>query len=132
MKILLDTHIFLWMFLSPSRISANVELLIKDTNNEIFLSAISSWEIAIKYSIGKLKLPDAPEIYVPDRMKRANLKSLEISHEHTFAIAKLPPIHKDPFDRLLITQANVENFALLSADSVFSKYTVNLIDSTTF
>lgn len=132
MKILLDTHIFLWMFLTPSRISANVEFLIKDINNEIFLSSISSWEIAIKYSIGKLKLPDTPEIYVPDRMKRANLKSLEISHEHTLAIANLPPIHKDPFDRLLITQANVENLALLSADSVFGNYSVQLIDANTY
>lgn len=132
MKILLDTHIFLWMFLNPSRISANVEFLLKDKSNEIFLSAISSWEIAIKYSVGKLKLPDAPEIYVPERIKRANLRRLEISHEHTLAIANLPPIHKDPFDRLLITQANVENLTLLSADSVFSSYSVKLIDANTY
>ena len=103
MKILLDTHIFLWMFLNPPRISANVEFLIKDASNEIFLSAISSREISIKYSIGKLKLPDAPGIYVPERIKRANLSRLEITHEHTLAIANLPPIHKDPFDRLLTT-----------------------------
>ena len=132
MKILLDTHIFLWMFLNPSRISANVEFLIKDANNEIFLSAISSWEISIKYSVGKLKLPDAPEIYVPERIKRANLQRLEITHEHTLAITNLPPIHKDPFDHLLITQANVENLTLLSADSVFDKYAVKLIDANTY
>lgn len=132
MKVLLDTHIFLWMFLTPSRITANVKFLIKDTRNEIFLSSISSWEIAIKYSVGKLKLPDAPEIYVPERIKRANLQKLEISHEHTLAIANLPSIHKDPFDRLLITQANVENLTLLSADSVFNKYTVKLIDANTY
>ena len=129
MKILLDTHIFLWMFLTPKRISANVESLLKDSTNEIFLSSASSWEISIKYSIGKLKLPDAPEIYVPDRIKRANLRRLEITHEHTLAIANLPQIHKDPFDRLLITQANVENFTLLSADSVFDKYSVKVIDA---
>ena len=132
MKILLDTHIFLWMFLNPSHISANVEFLIKDTGNEIFLSAISSWEISIKYSVGKLKLPDAPEIYVPERIKRANLRRLEITHEHTLAIANLPQIHKDPFDRLLITQANVENLTLLSADGVFSRYSVKLIDANTY
>lgn len=132
MKILLDTHIFLWMFLNPSRISANVEFLLKDTANEIFLSSISSWEIAIKYSVGKLKLPDAPKIYVPERIKRANLRRLEITHKHTLAIANLPPIHKDPFDRLLITQANVENLTLLSADGVFSSYLVKLIDANTY
>ena len=132
MKILLDTHIFLWMFLTPKRISANVESLLKDSTNEIFLSSASSWEISIKYSIGKLKLPDAPEIYVPDRIKRANLQRLEITHEHTLAIANLPQIHKDPFDRLLITQANVENLTLLSADSIFDKYPVKLINANTF
>jgi PIN domain nuclease of toxin-antitoxin system len=132
MKILLDTHIFLWMFLTPKRISANVESLLKDSTNEIFLSSASSWEISIKYSIGKLKLPDAPEIYVPDRIKRANLRRLEITHEHTLAIANLPQIHKDPFDRLLITQANVGNLTLLSADSIFDKYSVKLINANTF
>ena len=132
MKILLDTQIFLWMFLTPSRISANVKILLQNPANEIFLSPASSWEIAIKCGIGKIKLPDAPEIYVPDRMRRANLKSLEIKHEHTLAVANLPPIHKDPFDRLLITQANVENLTLLSADTVFANYTVKLIDANTY
>ena len=127
MKILLDTHIFLWMFLTPKRISANVESLIKDSTNEIFLSSASSWEISIKYSIGKLKLPDAPEIYVPDRIKRANLRRLEITHEHTLAIANLPQIHKDPFDRLLITQANVGNLTLLSADRFLINIRLNLL-----
>jgi PIN domain nuclease of toxin-antitoxin system len=132
MKILLDTHIFLWMFLNPSRISANVEFLLKDTNNQIFLSSISSWEIAIKYSAGKLKLPDAPEIYVPTRIKRAKLLTLEIKHEHALAISYLLPVHKDPFDRLLITQANVENLTLLSADNIFSSYSVKMIDANTY
>jgi len=119
MKLLLDTNIFLWLFLLPSRISADVETLLKDSTNEISLSAVSSLEIAIKYGINKLQLPDAPEIYVPDRMKRANCRRLEITHEHALAVAKLPPIHKDPFDRLLIAQANVENLTLLSADKIF-------------
>lgn len=132
MKILLDTQIFLWMFLNPSRISANVEALVKDSANGVFFSSASSWEIAIKYSIGKLKLPDVPEIYVPDRMKRANLKGLEVKHEHALAVANLPRIHKDPFDRLLITQANVENFTLLSGDNIFEKYPVKLIVADTF
>jgi PIN domain nuclease of toxin-antitoxin system len=132
MKILLDTQIFLWMFLNPARISANVESLLKNPANEIFLSSASSWEIAIKYGIGKLKLPDAPEIYVPDRMNRANLKTLTITHEHGLAIANLPIIHKDPFDRILITQSNIENLTLLSSDHIFSQYTVKLIDANTY
>jgi PIN domain nuclease of toxin-antitoxin system len=132
MKILIDTHIFLWLFGSSNRISLNVLNLLLNSNNTIYLSAASVWEIAIKYAKGKLQLPAAPEIFVPDRMKRANFKRLEINYEHTLAIAKLPPVHKDPFDRLLIAQANVENLHLLSADDVFGNYTVKLIDAKTF
>lgn len=132
MKILLDTQIFLWMFLEPSLISANIESLLKNSANDFFLSSASSWEIAIKYSIGKLKLPDAPEINVPNRMKRANLKPLVITHEHGLSIANLSIVHKDPFDRILIAQANAENLTLSSADKIFSQYAVKLIDANTF
>ncbi len=129
MNILIDTHIFLWLFGDPNRISSNVRNHLRNQNNSIFFSAVSAWEIAIKYANGKLQLPDSPEIFVPDRISRANFKWLEISHEHTLAVANLPQIHKDPFDRLLITQANLENFSLLSADVVFVKYAVKLIDA---
>lgn len=132
MKILIDTQIFLWIFLYPSRISADVESLLKNQGNEIFLSAASVWEIAIKYASGKLQLPDAPEIFIPDRVRRSNFKRLEINYEHALAAAKLPPIHKDPFDRLLIAQANSENMTLLSSDKIFACYAVNFIDSQTY
>lgn len=132
MNILIDTHIFIWLFGQPSRISTNVLNLLKSQNNSVYLSAVSSWEIAIKYGNGKLQLPDKPEIFIPNRIKKANFKSLEITHEHALAVADLPNIHKDPFDRLLIAQANIENFTLLSADNIFSKYTVKLIDANSF
>ena len=132
MKILIDTQIFLWLFGNSSRISLNVRNLLINPNNTIYFSAASAWEIAIKYGNGKLKLPDEPKLFVPDRLKRANFDWLEINHEHTLAVAKLPLIHKDPFDRLLITQANVENLSLLSADSIFGNYSVKLIDANTY
>lgn len=132
MKILIDTQIFLWLFGNSSRISLNVRNLLINPNNTIYFSAASAWEIAIKYGNGKLKLPDEPKIFVPDRLKRANFVWLEINHEHTLAVAKFPLIHKDPFDRLLITQANVENLSLLSADSIFGNYSVKLIDANTY
>ena len=132
MKVLIDTNIFLWVFLLPSRISADVESLLKDSQNEIFFSAASTWEISIKYSINKLQLPDAPETYISSRMKRANFKPLEIKFAHTVAVANLPLIHKDPFDRLLIAQAQTENLTLLSADGIFAIYSVNFIDSDTY
>jgi len=132
MRLLLDTNIFLWIFLSPSRVSADVKALVKDSQNEIFLSAASSWEIAIKYGIKKLLLPEPPGIYVPDRMKRGNFKRLEITHEGALAVANLPQIHKDPFDRLLIAQALVEDLTLLSSDIIFAQYSVKFIDSKTY
>lgn len=132
MQILIDTQIFLWLFGFTSRISTNVLQLLKDPNNTIFFSAASAWEIAIKYGNGKLQLPDEPKNFVPDRLKRANFVWLEINHEHTLAVAKLPMIHKDPFDRLLITQANIENLTLLSADGVFNKYSVKIINANTY
>jgi PIN domain nuclease of toxin-antitoxin system len=132
MKILLDTNVFLWLFLLPSRISGDVETLLKNPNNEISLSAVSAWEIAIKYGINKLQLPAAPEIYVPDRMKRANFKELVITSEHSLATASLPRIHKDRFDRLLVAQANAENLTILSADKIFARYHVKFIDSETY
>ena len=132
MKILIDTQIFLWLFGNSSRILLNVRNLLINPKNTVYFSAASAWEIAIKCGNGKLQLPDEPKIFVPDRLKRANFVWLEINHEHALAVADLPPIHKDPFDRLLITQANAENFSLLSADSIFSTYKVKLIDANTF
>jgi PIN domain nuclease of toxin-antitoxin system len=131
-KVLIDTQIFLWLFGFSKLISPNVRQLLKDPQNTIYFSAVSAWEIAIKYGNGKLQLADEPKIFIPGRLKRANFNRLEINHEHTLEVAKLPPIHKDPFDRLLITQAIVENLTLLLTDSVFDKYAVKLIDANTY
>ena len=132
MNVLIDTQIFLWLFGFANRISPDVENLLKSGKHNIFFSAASVWEIAIKYGNGRPQLPDKPEIYIPDRIKRANFKRLEITYEHALAVANLPQIHKDPFDRLLIAQANAENLTLLSADKIFTQYNVKFIDSETY
>lgn len=132
MKILIDTQIFLWLFGFANRISPDVESLLKSGKQNVYFSAASVWEIAIKYSNGKLQLPDKPEIFVPDRMRRAGFRRLEITHEHALTVASLPQIHKDPFDRLLAAQAAVENLTLLSSDSIFAQYNLNFINSETF
>lgn len=95
--------------------------MLKSGNQNTYFSAASVWEIAIKYGNGKLQLPDKPEIYIPDRMKRANFQPLGITFEHALAVTSLPQIHKDPFDRLLVAQVNAENMALLSADKIFAQ-----------
>lgn len=124
MKVLIDTHVFLW-FMEGVRLPSNARNFLQDTlNNEIFVSFVTAWEISIKYGIGKLKIPDVPEIWVVDRIRRAGFLQLPVAIQHTLRVHNLPPIHKDPFDRLLISQANVENLTIITADPNFSKYQV--------
>lgn len=129
MRILIDTQIFLWMFGLINRLSPDVESLLKKSSNQIFFSSVSVWEIAIKYGIGKLHLPDKPEIFVPDRISKAGFAFLPMTHEHALQVAYLPVHHKDPFDRLLIAQAKYEGLTILTADPIFQKYTTDLINA---
>ena len=127
MKVLIDTHVFLWFYLEPQRIKKNAHNFLHDTlSNEIFVSHVTAWEISIKYGVGKLKIPDVPEIWVPDRIGRAGFLHLPIEIQHTLRVYNLPPHHKDPFDRLLISQANVENLTIVTEDPNFSKYQVKV------
>lgn len=128
LKILLDTHIFLWAFLQPSKLSQSViDDLLENPAVEKYLSAASSWEIAIKYAKGSLSLPEPPEIFVPKRMRDGGIKRLSITHRHTLHVGQLPPHHKDPFDRLIITQAQLAGLKVLTNDSMFSNYAVRII-----
>lgn len=127
MRFLLDTHSFLWFFLAPNKLTAPARNALSDDDNEIYLSAISAWEIGLKHSLGKLDLPEQPEIYVPARMSYANIKPLSVSFSHALRVHLLPPIHKDPFDRLLIAQAQAESLTMISADRVFAGYPVALL-----
>lgn len=127
-RLLLDTHIFLWAILEKSKLRPKVITdLLENTAVEKYLSAASSWEIALKFAKGHIVLPDEPKIFVPTRMRQAGIKSLPITHQDTLLVGELPDIHKDPFDRLLMIQANTNNLTLLSDDDLFEKYTVNLI-----
>jgi len=107
---------------SPERFSKAAISLIDDAQNELLLSAVSSWEIAIKSALGKLALPIPPEDYVPDRMRSSGVVGLPIEHSHALRVASLPLHHRDPFDRLLVAQAQVEGLSLLSADRQLARY----------
>jgi len=122
MRILLDTHCWLWMQVSPEKLSAATRALLSSATTELYLSAASSWEIAIKWSLGKLPLPEPPVHYVPGRMARQGGKGLPVLHHHTLHMANLPIHHRDPFDRLLIAQAQVEKLHLLTADGQLAAY----------
>jgi PIN domain nuclease of toxin-antitoxin system len=125
-RFLVDTHCWLWLQADPERLSSEVLSLLADPTNELILSAASSWEIAIKYALGKLPLPEPPSRYVPSRMAASGSRGLAVEHAHALRVAELPAHHRDPFDRLLIAQAQVENLVLVTVDRQFEKYDVEV------
>lgn len=126
MRLLLDTEAWLWMQTAPSRLGEEGQALVREAGNELFLSAASAWEIAVKHALGRLPLPEPPERYVPDRMRRSGVEGLVVRHAHALGVASLPPHHRDPFDRLLVVQASTEGLVLLTADPVFARYDVEM------
>ena len=127
MKLLLDTHVWLWTLVSPERIPASILARLRGSGNQLFLSAASSWEIAIKYHLGKLPLPEPPIRFVPPRLSRDGVIPLPIEHPHALAVTDLPLYHSDPFDRLLIVQARMEGMTLVTVDQQFASYDVALL-----
>lgn len=127
-RILLDTHIFAWVFIEPERFSKRQRQFIEDTkSHDFFVSDITAWEASIKYGLGKLKLPEPPETFFASRTRRAGYHRLKIDLDHVTCVHKLPLVHRDPFDRLLISQAIVEGLTILSEDPVLRKYSVDLM-----
>ena len=127
MRILLDTQSWLWMVSAPDRLSAASQALVADADTELLLSAASAWEIAIKEAIGKLTLPEPAERYVPSRLASFRAVSLPIAQSHALRVGVLPMHHRDPFDRILIAQAQIEGLPLLTADPRMARYDVELI-----
>jgi PIN domain nuclease of toxin-antitoxin system len=127
MKILLDTHIFLWFISGDSRLSADIRNTIRNTDNEVFLSVVSIWESIIKHQLGKLPLPEAPEIYLPKQRDLHQIVSLPVDEKSVAQLAQLPPLHRDPFDRMLICQALQHGLTIVTVDSTVRVYPVNII-----
>lgn len=127
MKYLIDTHIFLWMISSPEKLSLKVTKIIENKNNILFLSVASCWEVVIKYMIKKLTLPESPDIYIPKQVKENSITFLSIDYRYTLNILNIPEHHKDPFDRIIISQSIIDNIPIISKDSVFDLYDVQVI-----
>ena len=126
MKLLLDTHVFLWM-MAGENLSATARQALLEPQNDLYLSAASYWEICIKLSLGKLQLsPQWAEVF-DDEMKVNRILWLPVERLHCRRLLDLPHIHADPFDRLLIAQAQVENLTLMTADSSLRNYNVATI-----
>jgi PIN domain nuclease of toxin-antitoxin system len=125
-KLLLDTHVFLWLHTARKRLGEHLSL-VEDPHTERLLSAVSSWEIAIKYGVGRLPLPEPPRHYVPSRMRAIGAVALPIEHSHALAVAALEPLHGDPFDRLLVAQAGLLDLTILTADAAIAQYPVRTL-----
>jgi PIN domain nuclease of toxin-antitoxin system len=123
-KILIDTQCWLWWFLAPDRLNARAHEIIAEQRHPVWLSAASSWEIAIKVGLGKLQLPEPPSRYVASRLSASGMSALPIEHAHALGVADLPQLHDDPFDRLLVSQARHERATLMTADPQVMAYDV--------
>ena len=124
MRLLLDTHAFLWWCASDSKLSSRAHAAIADADHEVHLSVVSGWEIAIKARLGRLPLPSAPEAFVRSMLERHAFTVLPITMRHALADFRLPVHHGDPFDRLLVAQASAENLTLVTNDALVQRYEV--------
>lgn len=124
MKLLLDTVTFLRASLGESELSAHARTLLLDENNERYLSTVSCWEIAVKYSLGNLPLPEAPDRFIPRHREALAAQSLMLDEESALHLVRLPQLHRDPFDRMLVCQAIVGGMVLVTPDALVSQYPV--------
>ena len=122
MRLLLDTHIFLWFISGDPRLPENWRDSTRDTGNEVYLSVASVWETIVKYRLGKLPLPEPPESYLPTQRARHQIVSLPLDEASVRHLAVLPSIHRDPFDRMLVCQAIEHELTLVTTDPVFAMY----------
>lgn len=127
MRVLLDTHAFLWWVEDAPVLSKKARTTISDPSHECLLSLASCWEMAIKLRLGKLRLPSAIERFIPDQLAANGFRQLGIDFRHVARVATLPFHHRDPFDRLLAAQAIEERCSIVSADPMFRKYGVKRI-----
>jgi PIN domain nuclease of toxin-antitoxin system len=127
MRVLIDTHVFIWYIQNSERLPGSVATYINDGRNDILLSIASVWEMAIKQSTGKLNLGLPYASFIEEQMRLNSMKLLPLRLDHLEVVTTMPFHHRDPFDRLLIAQAMLENIAIVSVDSIFSSYPVQRI-----
>ncbi len=122
MRILLDTVTFLWVVTDAPDLSDDARELFVDPGNEIYRSSVSTWEIVIKHSLGKLPLPEPPIRFVPAQRKQHSIDVLPLDEEATLHLTRLPALHRDPFDRMLVCQAIVHHLVILTPDELINQY----------
>ncbi len=126
MRYLLDTHVLIWWITDDRRLSRRGGELIQNRRNEIFWSAASSWELAVKHALGRLVFEDPPEVLIPMELEKNRIETIPILNEHAFLAGRLPPHHKDPFDRMIVAQARIESMGLITSDSALASYDIEI------
>jgi len=123
-RILLDTVAFLWAVTDAPELSDDARELFVDPGNEVYLSSVSAWEICVKNALGKLPLPDSPARYVPVQRRQHGIETLHLDEETALRLNRLPVLHKDPFDRMLVCQAIAKGLVILTPDRLIAQYPV--------
>ncbi|MEP7013479.1 MAG: type II toxin-antitoxin system VapC family toxin [Acidobacteriota bacterium] len=127
MRLLLETHVFLWYFTADPKLPATFRSASQNASNEVFVSVASVWEAVIKYNLGKLPLPAPPAEFLPQQRKAHRMSSLDIDEGAMSHLASLPPLHRDPFDRLLVAQALQHGLTVVTVDPEVAAYSVPLL-----
>jgi len=123
-KILLDTCTFLWLASDANELSDHAKVLFQNTDNTVYMSCVSVWEIVVKNKLGKLPLPDAPEQFINEQCEKHFIETISLDNQSIFHLTELPTYHRDPFDRMLICQAIEHDFTLLTSDELITQYPV--------
>lgn len=127
MRYLLDTSTFLWIALNSPKLSAKCRDAFADAESEVFLSSVSAWEIVVKHANKRLPLPDSPQTFVPRLRETHGIQTLPLTEEAVLHVSRLPFLHKDPFDRMLICQAIAHGLAILTPDPLIGQYPVRVL-----
>ena len=126
MRLLLDTCTFLWLIIDDDSLTNRVKDLFVNRDNEVFFSVVSAWEIAVKYAIGRIDLPDEPQLYIPEQREKHGIQCLLLDEASSLQVSSLPKVHNDPFDRMLISQALIHGLTILTPDELIKKYPVRI------
>ncbi len=127
MNILLDTCTFLWIIQEPEKISLPCKIAFEEPSNSVFISSVTSWEITLKHSIGKLPLPTSPRMFIQEAITEHGITTLALAFDVVFHLQGLPPLHKNPFDRMLICQAIENGLTILTPDEHIHQYPVKTL-----